>query len=180
VWIVLAGGASRRMGQPKVLLDFFGRRWIDAQLEAIGGDTIVVSSIPIDGVRVILQPRPDDPPWSSLKLGLDAASGAVLVLPIDVPVAPGIALALERTIGAHDAAVPVHRGRRGHPVLLSAAFAERLRAIEDSRLDHELARARCAELEVGDPVVRMNLNTEDEWRAWLSSADCARCYPRAR
>lgn len=171
--ILLAGGSSRRMGRDKAQLDFFGRRWLEAQIAAFGGEVIVVSSADVPGA--ILQPRPHDPPWSSLLLGLRAIDGAAFVLPIDVPLGPGVCEALSSAIGSHEAAVPAFRGARGHPVLLSASLRKRLAAIEESRLDRELAGALV--VDVGEPMVRMNLNTPGDWSAWLASPD-ARRYPR--
>lgn len=207
--VVLAGGTSARMGRPKALLPFQGRTWLDAQLQGFaragGRDAIVVLSaldrlraalpwiddalareVVTDGlsVRAVHQPRPEEGPFSSLVLGLSALRArAAFVLPIDVPVCAATWRALASALDTHDAAVPSHRGERGHPVLLSASFAARLRAIPidepDARLDRQLARADRVEVSADDPSVLLDLDTPDEWAAWLASEAASRCYPAA-
>lgn len=185
--VLLAGGASRRMGRPKGLLPFRDRTWLEAQLElftSAGGERaiVVLSSIDAYGdvidrldahVQLIEQPRPDDPPLSSLLLGLAEARGDAFVLPIDVPACASVFATLEGGLADHDAAVPVVGDRRAHPVLLSGAFAARL----DERLDHALAKARVVEIPIDEPALRRNLNTQEAWSEWVLSADAARCYP---
>jgi molybdenum cofactor cytidylyltransferase len=208
--VVLAGGASARMGQPKALLPFQGRTWLDAQLEGFaragGRDAIVVVSaldrmrtalawiddalareVIADGlsVRAVHQPRPEEGPFSSLVLGLSALrERAAFVLPIDVPVCAGTWHALAGALGDADAVVPAHHGRRGHPVLVSASFAARLSAIPidapDARLDRQLARADRVEVSVDDPTVLLDLDTPEEWAAWIASQAASHCYPAAQ
>lgn len=206
--ILLAGGHSRRMGQRKALLPFRGRTWLEAQLGAFacdgGAEAVVVIADPplfcarlpwlgsalsrdvrASGLRVraLVQPRPEEGPFSSLRLALAATSGSAFVLPVDVPTAPGVFRQLVRALGDRDAAVPRFAARRGHPVLLSMAFARRLASLPldapDARLDRQLANARCAEARVHDEVVLLDLNTQKAWAAWASSAHADRCYPQA-
>jgi molybdenum cofactor cytidylyltransferase len=109
--IVLAAGASRRMGRPKALLDFDGRSCLDLVLDACGeprlGAPIIVTG-PVThpaaeairthvarGDRTALcavNQRPEDGQLSSLQAGLralpDAATAfaaAFLIFPIDYP-----------------------------------------------------------------------------------------------
>lgn len=197
--IVLAGGASQRMGRSKALLAFRGCTWIEAQLEVFaraGGRHAVVviaeraarstawiadalarrTDVCGLSVRAVIQPHPDAPAFSSLRLALDAiGSRPAFVLPIDVPARGATWRALADAIGAHDAAVPTYRGRRGHPVLVSAALATRLIRLDpadpDSRLDRQLARADVIEVALDEPTVVMNLNTPEEWSSWLASEE---------
>ncbi len=139
--------------------------WID---DALAGSARVGDLT----VRAAHQPRPEDGAFSSLQLALRLLGArAAYVLPIDVPVSPATWPTLASAIGAREAAVPTHLGRRGHPVLVSAPFAARLAAIAvdavDARLDRQLARADRVEVERGDPTVLVNLNTEEAWSRWL-------------
>jgi len=191
--VVLAAGASSRMGEPKGLVTVRGRPWIDHQLDAArsaGVRRVVVvlgrdrgpylQAVPSLAQRalVAVNPDPDRGPFSSLQCGLRAlgADGprAAFVLPVDVPAAsPEVWRALAAALAAAlpvdssiDAAVPVHGGHGGHPVLLSSAFAARLLALApDDRLDHALRRpgVAIARVPVVDPRVRMNLNRPEDW-----------------
>lgn len=194
--IILAGGRGERMGGPKGLVPIgaAGTPLLVWQLQrhrAAGGrEAIVVlghaaeaylASLselagPATGVRVVVNPRPELGPFSSLCAGLAVVNKelsiekAVFVLPVDVPAAQASTwAALARaflTQGAFDAAVPRQAGRGGHPVLLSKAFAARLLTLDlahpDARLDvqlHMLPADKLARVDVADPLVLEDLNT---------------------
>lgn len=84
--IVLAGGASRRMGEPKALLQVGERTLLEHHLALFSGAaTVVVVTGPhhaliaaqvaaLDAAKVLLAHNPcvDDGPFSSLRLGLRA------------------------------------------------------------------------------------------------------------
>ena len=174
--IVLAGGASRRMGTHKGLLPFCGRTWLEAQLEGFaragGARAVVVMShcrthaaeLPwvaraleedarVAGlcVRVCAQPRPTAPPFASLARGLRrdrAVHAGAFVLPVDVPVAPHTWPALEAALGTGQVALPRFEGRNGHPVLLAPAFAARLLCCSNADPEARLDR-QLASLDAG-------------------------------
>jgi molybdenum cofactor cytidylyltransferase len=104
VTVVLAAGASRRFGSPKLLAPLEGRpvlqRTLDAVAAAVGRLDIVVvlgndaelveSAIAWRSERRVVNPRPQDGLSSSLRIGLDAAAedpdaDAVLVVLGDQP-----------------------------------------------------------------------------------------------
>jgi molybdenum cofactor cytidylyltransferase len=183
--VLLAAGRSSRMGQPKGLVPFQGRPWIDAQLERLAGRRVIVvlghdrgrylEAVPSLGrpggaLAVVVNPDPDRGPFSSLQVGLAVvASGAAFVLPIDVPAAaPRVWEALEDALQPGvDAVLPVLDARGGHPVLLAPSFIALLRGRNPSdpaiRLDLELAAAHTVRVGVTDPRVRLNLNAPEDW-----------------
>ncbi|MFQ5743088.1 MAG: NTP transferase domain-containing protein [Acidobacteriota bacterium] len=144
--LILAAGASRRMGFPKPLLPLAGRTYLEHIL-----DTLATS--PVDPTLVILGHRAEEiraaVSWefgrplihrgwrqgmlSSLQAGLRALETceagprrdhveAVLVALVDVPLFSlasvlALLMAFERT--SAPILVPVHEGRRGHPVLFA-------------------------------------------------------------
>jgi molybdenum cofactor cytidylyltransferase len=180
--VLLAGGRSSRMGQPKGLVAVGGRPWVLSQIDAAraaGADVVLVvghdaaryaEALPdlaqTPGVTVVENLDPSRGPFSSLQCGLARlAPAAAFVLPVDVP-APGPAVwrSLAEALADADAAVPEHEGRGGHPVLLSADLAARLLGRPATgRLDHELSSARVVRVPVSDPRVRMNLNEPGDW-----------------
>jgi CTP:molybdopterin cytidylyltransferase MocA len=182
--VLLAGGRSARMGEPKGLVVVKGRPWLEHQVDAIGrtgGPRILLvlghdqpayeQALPqLDRlVEVVINPDPDRGPFSSLQCGLaQVAPGTpVFVLPIDVPApSPDVWTALLGALeGGGEASIPVHDGRGGHPVLLAAPLVRRLLARPpESRLDTELTTASgVVRVPVGDPRIRLNLNAPEDW-----------------
>jgi molybdenum cofactor cytidylyltransferase len=191
--VILAAGRSSRLGEPKGLVVAGGRYWIERQLEAVAAAgvarTVVVLGFDRERYEVVtdltrratvaVNPDPDRGPFSSLQHGLaalDPDEGA-FVLPIDVPAAgPGAWAALAEALASNDAAVPTDAGGGGagagggHPVLLSPAFASRLRALDpalpEARLDVQLRSlppGRVARVPVNDARIRLNLNAPEDW-----------------
>ncbi len=103
VAIVLAAGASRRFGSPKLLAQLAGRPVLQHALDAVAGapvaDVVVVlgdgataieAGIAWRAERRVINPRPQDGLSSSLRVGLDAAAEdplaeAVIVILGDQP-----------------------------------------------------------------------------------------------
>ena len=94
------------MGEPKGLVLFEGRPWIETQLESLGPRRVVVVlghdreryleavpglARPAGPLQVVVNPDPERGPFSSLQVGLSAVArsseGAAFVLPLDVPAA---------------------------------------------------------------------------------------------
>jgi molybdenum cofactor cytidylyltransferase len=165
------------MGEPKGLVVFEGRPWIETQLDALAGRRVVVvlgqdrarylEALPALGPLVVANPDPDRGPFSSLQVGLGlVAPGPAFVLPVDVPApSPSVWASLEDALRPDaDAVLPVFDGRGGHPVLLAASFIPLLLSRDpSSRLDRELAAARAVRVPVDDPRVRLNLNAPEDW-----------------
>lgn len=153
--LVLAGGASSRMGRPKAALPL-GRSGhtvlsmgVGALLAAGVPRVVVVAGAHPDAVRGAIGARDrrvsviDHPGWrdgqlSTLLCGLDALDGqggleAVLVTLVDVPlVSPGTVRALMREWRATGAPIvrPAHGDRHGHPVLFDRRLFGELRAAD--------------------------------------------------
>jgi molybdenum cofactor cytidylyltransferase len=135
--IVLAAGASTRMGQPKQLLPY-GKHTVlqtvlDVLLECPLDDILVVLGHNEDAVRrslraetatVCKNPHPERGMFSSVLYGLDSlpdGTNAALFVLGDQPwitpaVVRGLLTAYRRT--GMGIVVPVHEGCRGHPVLV--------------------------------------------------------------
>ncbi len=188
--IVLAAGASSRMGRPKALLAFpDGSTLLERQCALLleGGCSQVIAVV---GARAseIMQAHPALPArwavnedwergqFSSLQVGLAAAlesnAAGVLVLPVDALAGmPAIPEALITVAGHNphlDAIIPDLEGRGGHPVYLSRSAASRLLAVpaegEAARLDFQLAQLhQVLRLPVTDPGIIENINTIEEW-----------------
>lgn len=178
--VILAAGASSRMGRAKALLDIAGvpavDRVADLLREAGASQVVVVlghgAAEIRAGARLAGATVVDHQGWaagrtSSLQAGLaavDPGSAAAWVAPVDVPLfLPATPRALATAFGAArprpDVVVPVHRGRGGHPILLSRrAFAAVAALGPDAPLRDLLRTLVRLDLPVDDPGCLRDLN----------------------
>ena len=185
--VVLAGGASRRRGQPKALLPLLGGTVLSVTVERLIGsgiETVVVAHPDLAGYTadlpccVVVNPRPDDGRTGSLHLGLANLPSPltdVLVCPVD---RPGWDHAvLERLLATPgEAVVPVHDGRAGHPLLVRDQALSRL---ADLDVDAPLRQAldQRTKVEVDAPYLHVNLDRPDDLAvmpalaAWLGRGE---------
>lgn len=188
--IILAGGASARMGSPKGLLAFAdGEKLLERQARLLAGSGCrpVIAVVGADADAIMKEIVDGDILWtrnerwelgqfSSLQTGIaraleQGAEGAI-VLPVDtVGVAEATLNAIVEAalLNPHlSAIIPKHEGRRGHPLYLSQAFCKKLSDLDPadpaSRLDALLDKlADKILLPVSDPCVVSNVNTPEEW-----------------
>jgi len=179
--VVLAAGASTRMGEPKALLRTpDGRRYVEAIAETAraGG---------CDAVRVVLGPphgasiraalgtmpllatawneHPERGMLSSVQAGVQSLEGDALIWPVDIPF---VAPATVRTLVMHDGTivVPVHNGRGGHPLRLAHAHLAEVMTLDPARGLKALLEAHAAEvrrLPVDDANVLVDVDTPDDY-----------------
>jgi CTP:molybdopterin cytidylyltransferase MocA len=127
-------------------------------------------------VQIVVNPKPDDGPFSSLQCGLEVLppGRTAFASPVDVPCPRGplwetLAKAQANT-GAW-ALMPAFEGNGGHPVLLGADFiAKLLKRPPTSRLDEELralADGQLKRVSSADARVVRNLNTREDFEAFL-------------
>lgn len=180
--IVLAAGASSRMGVPKALLRRDGEsalarlvrlaRGAGCEVVVVLGRHADVVRPEAEGARVVVNPRPEAGRTGSLQAGLAAAAGAgaALVWPVDHPaVAEATVRALAASAARDRIVIPRHAGRGGHPIVLGAdVWPEVLALAPDAPLRNVVRRAagRVVDVPVDDPGVLLNLDTpEDAARA---------------
>lgn len=189
VAVVLAAGASSRLGRPKALVDLGGRPAVSllAAHAAAGGVTsgvVVVGAPHADEIRQgaevaplawALNPAPAAGRLGSVRCGLLATprDADVLLWPVDRPLAPpGVVAALlaaRGETGESFVVSPTERGRRGHPLVLAAALRARIVAAPpDTNLREFLAGPDVRRIDV--PVaegtgIHANLDTEEAVRA---------------
>ena len=193
--IVLAGGASRRMGRPKAGLVHEGRTFLAQVLGALRGagidDVIVVSGSAHDAVlaalptgddaRVLRNPDPERGQLSSLKIALGALRArqlrpdAAVVALVDHPaVQPATVARLVSGWSETPRApivLPSFAGRRGHPVLFASGVWDELLATPDDLGARAVVRAdaaRVLEIPVDDAGVRIDVDTPDDFRRLTS------------
>jgi molybdenum cofactor cytidylyltransferase len=150
--IILAAGASSRMGTPKALLDYRGETFLDRLIRVLGAVTdpvIVVLGYHAEEIRssargdakFVINPAPERGQLSSLKTGLAALppdAGDFAFIPMDCPAVgeETVARLAQAFLGRDSATLLVipriknhHEYQRGHPVFASRAIAEELLAL---------------------------------------------------
>ncbi len=185
VAVVPAAGRSSRFGGPKLMADVGGRPLIDQTLGAflatpgISALVVVVSpgaafpGVPsLDEPRVVtvVNPDPSRGMLSSIQAGVRAAAGAdlILVLPADMPFVASATIALVRDAAASEGdalVVPVHQGRRGHPIAMPARLREViLQAAPEMTLKDVLATSgvRRVELPVDDAGILRDVDVPSD------------------
>jgi len=182
--IVLAAGASTRMGSPKPLLPWGEHTLLAWELDELRrscvDDIVVVTGAHSDAVRRSLGSGARhcvfNSRWSQGRAG-SLARGAtallarprpevVVVQNVDQPTRHEIidALVDELRRASAEAVQPTFEGHAGHPVVLSGALLEELAAAreEDEGLRAVLDRHPPQRLAMdGEPVVRIDLDTPE-------------------
>jgi molybdenum cofactor cytidylyltransferase len=191
--IVLAAGASSRMGSCKALLSVGGRtllaRAVGAFVEVGVRDVVVVTgcrehevaaAAALLGARSVPNPGHEAGMFTSVQAGAAAvpAGRRFFVLPVDVPlVRPETVGRLARAGEAVEAAVvlPEHGGLPGHPPLLGPELREEIFAARPAGGLRELLLSRPERVQrvpVDDPGV---LHDADTPRDLAALDDRARC-----
>jgi molybdopterin-guanine dinucleotide biosynthesis protein A len=136
--LLLTGGASRRMGEDKALIEVGGRRLVDhaAALLTAVADPVIEVGPGWSGLPAVREDPPGSGPLAALGAGAAALraaghNGPVLVLAVDMP-RVGVEL-LRFLAGRPGAATAVPRAG-GHPQPMCARYGPDVLAAVDERL----------------------------------------------
>jgi molybdopterin-guanine dinucleotide biosynthesis protein A len=185
--IVLAGGASRRMGSPKAELAFGGGSLLERVVERVrpAMEDVVLVGAPLAAARMNLRAAED---WLRGAGPLAGLAGGLSIVPpglhalvaCDLPFVEGEIFARLAALGiGFDAVVPEVDGRR-HPLcaLYDRSCLEKARACLDAgerRMEDLLARLRVrpvAPIEVYPARLEravINVNTPEEYQRALGT-----------
>lgn len=184
--LILAAGASSRMGQDKAWLTYRGEPWLAWQVQRITDAlacpiTVVRQSSDMaledycgrhPNVGAAFNPHVALGSFSSLQAGLaKITTEHTMVLPIDVPAAEAhVWISLRHQLHTSMVALPSHQGKNGHPVAFSRQVRDALLKVPldsaDARLDVQLRRYERSVVQVDDALVTMNLNDSEKWDAF--------------
>jgi molybdenum cofactor cytidylyltransferase len=182
--VLLAGGASRRMGRPKATLPIGSSNFLTRLIDLYaphcspiivvfghGADALLQAFAHEPRATFAVNPDPERGQLSSLQTGLALTSTSLLFQPIDYP---AISAATVAALAASTAplAIPVHQGRRGHPVRLSAGIARELLALPPTAQARDVIRAHYAEADfipVNDPGTVTDIDTPEDYAQWIGA-----------
>ena len=196
--VVPGAGKSRRMGQPKLLVQFDGEPLIARVVRALrdgGADPVIVVTPPADapegppvaaaaqqaGAAVITPPKRPPEMRESVELavahlGRENPPAGFLLTPAD---SPGITSAIVRQVldygGHHIGSIVVPRagGRSAHPIILPWDIALLISALPLDQGINALVTAnpdRVAYLEVPHPELASDLDTPEDLDRWQRRA----------
>jgi len=184
--VLLAAGASRRMGSPKPLLPWGDRTLLGFELDELSrscvDEIVIVTGAHADDVRrslgdgarhCVFNPRWAQGRSTSLARGARALLApslprpeVVVVQNVDQPTRAAIVDRLVEALreGGAQTIQPSYQGKRGHPVVIAGALLPELAAATEDQLGLRgvLERHPPRELAMDDePVVRIDLDTPD-------------------
>lgn len=186
IWaIVLAGGESRRMGTPKMLLPFWGSTMLGRVIDNVTASridhTLVVLGAEKDRIGELLNKRPVSVCYnanyiegmlSSVKCGikhLPESCRAFLVFQGDQPLI--LPSTTDKLIDAYlesakGIMMPVFDNKRGHPLLIDSRFIADVMQLDNNYGLSGLAEKMPGEvsaIEVDDPGILRDFDTPEDY-----------------
>ncbi|HLJ86277.1 MAG TPA: nucleotidyltransferase family protein [Candidatus Angelobacter sp.] len=185
--VILAAGASSRMGSDKALLPWQGGTFLSTAIRALqpftdlvlvvvgANEERLVPVIDAEGAFTVRNPSPEQGQFSSLRVGLEnvlnRGRDAALLTLVDrpapsLPIIDQIKQEFLQADGATWAVVPEYAGKHGHPIaigremiaaFLNAPASSNARDVEHANQQH------IRYLPVSDPLVALNINTPEDF-----------------
>jgi molybdenum cofactor cytidylyltransferase len=184
--IILAAGASSRMGEPKPLLEVDGVPFLERAIKLLraagcryvlavvnDSDDWITRLADANGAAVVINDNAGSEQIDSLRLGIanlpDGYDG-VLVLPVDFPrVQPETIKTLLHEFGNNPTPVlnPVHQGQAGHPVIFSRDVVSELLhpdLPDGARTVIERHSADARTVDVDDAGILIDIDTPSDYQ----------------
>ena len=187
--IILAAGASSRMGTPKALLRYRGETFLERLTRVLGGvcdPVIVVLGYHADEIRAnaqarfVVNPDPSRGQLSSLQTALaevPAAAEGFLFLPVDCPAPEPVTVSeIVNAFRSEEKpllVIPRYEGRRGHPVCARRELISEFLALPADAQAKEVVRRhveRTRYLDTLDAGVLSDIDDPEAYRMLQESA----------
>jgi molybdenum cofactor cytidylyltransferase len=197
--VVLAAGEARRFGVQKLLMPFGDGTVIGSVVGAlaaagvapiivvVGRDAEQIAAAVGDRAQVVRNPDPGRGMLSSIQTGvavLPAEVSRFLIALGDQPrlrPADVVALLAAQQESRRGLAIPVHEGRRGHPIVASGIYRRAILELDAHQTLRDLVRARhhdCVEVVCDSDAVVRDIDTQEQYQDELRRALAER-DPRA-
>ena len=162
--IVLTAGASKRLGEPKALVDIHGESLIQILIRKLKGKKlriIIVTRVELFnemeklGEKVVINTHPESGRTGSIQCGIkELESDRCLIVPVD---RPGFSNAtIEKLINLEKTSCPSKNGKGGHPVILSKEDCEKILSSNPSTPLRDIINP--AKIEVDDEFLHLNID----------------------
>jgi molybdenum cofactor cytidylyltransferase len=187
--VILAAGASSRMGSPKALLDYSGETFLSRLIRIMGSvanPVIAVIGYHADAIRnathsaatFVTNPDPDRGQLSSLQTGLAALPSGVdgfLFTPVDSPAVREETVQMLRDRFQRREAdtlfvIPRYRGKRGHPVFAGASLIQEFLALPVTAQAKDIVHRyvpRTEYVDLDDPGILTDIDDRTQYQQLL-------------
>ena len=166
--IVLTAGASKRLGEPKALVDIHGESLIEILIRKLKGKKIriiIVTRVELFnemeklGEKVVINTHPESGRTGSIQCGIkELESDRCLIVPVD---RPGFSNAtIEKLINLEKTSCPSKNGRGGHPVVLSKEDCEKILSSNPSTPLRDIINP--VKIEVDDEFLHLNIDSPND------------------
>jgi molybdenum cofactor cytidylyltransferase len=187
--VVLAAGEAQRFGAPKLLMAFGESTVLGCVVSALreaaispiivvagGHGEEVAQTLLGSGARVLSNPVPERGMVSSIRVGMEALPADLDRFLIALGDQPRVsAEAIRHLLRAHRAsrkgvAIPVYRGKRGHPAVFAGCYRAEILALGDDQTLRDVIHAHgddLVEVECASDAVIHDIDTRDEYEEQL-------------
>tara|TARA_B100001175_G_C19359220_1_gene566251 strand:+ start:32 stop:604 length:573 start_codon:yes stop_codon:yes gene_type:complete len=166
--IILAAGASRRLGQPKALIEVNGKTLIEiliTKLKKFNLNIIIVTRPDLEekirtfGEKIIINTEPDRGRTGSIQCGLRELNGqSCLIVPVD---RPGFSdKTIKKLLEAKTTSCPSKNGKGGHPVVLIREDCKKILLSEPSTPLRNIINP--LKIEVDDDFLHLNIDFPED------------------
>ena len=166
--ILLTAGASKRLGEPKALVDIHGESLIEILIRKLKGKKlriIIVTRVELFnemeklGEKVVINTHPESGRTGSIQCGIkELESERCLIVPVD---RPGFSNAtIEKLINLEKTSCPSKNGRGGHPVVLSKEDCEKILSSNPSTPLRDIINP--VKIEVDDEFLHLNIDSPND------------------
>ena len=163
--IILTAGASKRLGEPKSLVDIHGESLIQILIKKLKEKKmriIIVTRVELFnemerlGEKVVINNHPESGRTGSIQCGIkELESERCLIVPVD---RPGFSNAtIEKLINLEKTSCPSKNGKGGHPVILSKEDCEKILSSNPSTPLRDIINP--IKIEVEDEFLHLNIDS---------------------
>jgi molybdenum cofactor cytidylyltransferase len=190
--VILAAGASQRMGSPKALLDYRGETFLNRLIRVLGNEchpVIGVLGYHADTIRAhaagkvqfVINPGPERGQLSSLQTGLAAVPQDVegfLFTPVDSPAIrestlKQLVVRFQNKTPQTQFVIPRYEGQRGHPVFAVPSLLAEFLALPLTGQAKDIVHAyvpRTEYVDVDDPGILADIDNREAYRELMEKS----------